>query len=212
MPLSNFKKIKLYIFVFSLFNVVGYSQIMFLFNNDSINIFEYSDGDEFNEQQINTDKWTLGLGWTRVIMSQDVAFVPNNVIQQNSIVKFIAEKKDSVYHLSPYEIDSAYLKQNKISLNNNNEFLTKYSVGCLISKIKYSYGIHEIRFKLEEGQGIWPAFWFYGGIKNEEIDIFEIKCENNDKIHVDTHCPYGCDKGYKNKLGINSNWGGGGCQ
>jgi beta-glucanase (GH16 family) len=181
---------------------------MFQFNNDSINIFEYSDGDEFNTSNINTNRWTVGLGWTRVIMSQDVAFLPKDVVQQNGVVKFIAEKKDSLYNLSPYEIDSAYLKKNKITLTNNNEFLTKYSVGCIISKKKYSYGIHEIRFKLEEGQGIWPAFWFYGGIKNEEIDIFEIKCEHNNKIHVDTHCPYGCDKGYKSKLGINSNWGG----
>ena len=90
----------------------------------------------------------------------------------------------------------------------NNEFLTKYSVGCIVSKNKYSYGIHEIRFKVEEGQGVWPAFWFFGGVKNEEIDIFELKDERNDDIHVDTHCPSGCDRGYKNKIGLNTNWGG----
>jgi beta-glucanase (GH16 family) len=61
---------------------------------------------------------------------------------------------------------------------------------------------------VEEGRGIWPAYWFYGGNKNDEIDIFELKCEKNDKIHVDTHCPYGCDRGYKNKLGFKTNWGG----
>lgn len=209
MLVSNFKKIKQALLgLFILYSSSSYSQIMFRVNQDTINVFEYSDGDEFNSQKLNTDRWTVGLGWTRVIMSQDLAFVPENVIQKDGVVKLIASKKDSVYSLSINEIDSSYLKRKKVSLNKNNEFLTKYSVGCIISKIKYSYGIHEIRFKLEEGQGIWPAFWFYGGVKNDEIDIFEIKCEHNNEIHVDTHCPYGCDRGYKNKIGINSNWGG----
>lgn len=183
------------------------AQIMFHFKNDSLIALNYVEGDEFNGQQLDAEKWTNGLPWSRVIMSQDLAFSQKNVEQKNGLVNFIAIKKDSLYKLGAYEIDSAFLKSNKITLNNN-EFLTKYSVGCIVSKNKYSYGYHEIRFKVEEGQGVWPAFWFYGGIKNEEIDAFELKGERNDEIHVDTHCPYGCDRGYKNKLGLNTNYGG----
>ena len=34
-------------------------------------------------------------------------------------------------------------------------------------------------------------------VLGEEIDIFELKCENNDRIHVDVHCPSGCARGYR---------------
>lgn len=106
-----------------------------------------------------------------------------------------------------WEIDSNFLKREKMELKNN-AFLTKYSAGAIVSRKKYHYGYYEIRFKVEEGRGIWPAFWFFGGEKNEEIDGFELKGEKNNQIHVDTHCPSGCDRGYKNNLGFNTNWGG----
>jgi beta-glucanase (GH16 family) len=67
--------------------------------------------------------------------------------------------------------------------------------------------LYELRFKIEKGKGVWPAFWFFGGNKNDEIDVFELKGERANELHVDTHCPYGCDRGYKNKFGINANWG-----
>jgi beta-glucanase (GH16 family) len=206
MRISHLQKIKL-VCIFVLISQAFKAQIMFHFKNDSLIALNYVEGDEFNGQQLDADKWTNGLPWSRVIMSQDLAFSQKNVEQKNGLVNFIAIKKDSLYKLGPWEIDSAFLKSNKITLNNN-EFLTKYSVGCIVSKNKYSYGYHEIRFKVEEGQGVWPAFWFYGGIKNEEIDAFELKGERNDEIHIDTHCPYGCDRGYKNKLGLKTTYGG----
>lgn len=206
MRISHLQKIRLICaIVFSINAVTG--QIMFQFKNDSLIALNYVEGDEFNGEQLNSDKWTNGLPWSRVIMSQDLAFSQKNVEQKNGLVSFIAIKKDSLYKLGDWEVDSAFLRSSKLTLKNN-EFLTKYSVGCIVSKNKYSYGYHEIRFKVEEGQGVWPAFWFYGGIKNEEIDAFELKGERNDEIHVDTHCPFGCDRGYKNKLGINTNYGG----
>lgn len=207
MRVFHFKKIIVAFFFVSLIANVCIGQIMFQFKNDSLIALNYADGDEFNASELNTEKWNNGLGWSRVIMGQDLAFSPKNVIQGNGVIKFIALKEDSVYQLAGWEIDSSFLKQNKVTLTNN-QFLTKYSVGCIVSKTKYSYGYHEIRFKVEEGQGVWPAFWFYGGIKNEEIDAFELKDERNNDIHVDTHCLSGCDRGYKNKLGFNTNWGG----
>jgi len=70
------------------------------------------------------------------------------------------------------------------------------------------YGLYELRFKVEEGRGVWPAFWFQGGYKNEEIDAFELKGERNNKVSVDTHCPHGCDNGYRDKFSFSRNWGG----
>lgn len=70
------------------------------------------------------------------------------------------------------------------------------------------YGLYELRFKVEEGRGVWPAFWFFGGTKNDEIDAFELKGEKRKWIHVDTHCPTGCDRGYTDKFSFSKNWGG----
>jgi len=169
--------------------------------------YAYSGGDEFNNNSIDENIWTNGFPWTRVIISQDLAFVQKNVLFKDGLVVLKANKEDSTYSLAPWEIDSTYLKKTKTTLPDK-KFTAKYSVGCIVTKQKFHYGLYELRFKVDKGQGVWPAFWFYGGNKNEEIDCFELKDERNNEIHVDTHCPYGCDRGYKNKLGFNTNWGG----
>ena len=183
------------------------SQVILKFSNDSLTAYSYGGGDEFNKNSLNENAWTNGLPWARVLMSQDVAFSKKNISIQDGSINFLALKEDSTYILAPWEIDSAYLKKTKMKITDG-KFSTKYSVGCIASKQKYHYGIYEVRFKADKGRGVWPAFWFYGGNKNEEIDGFELKGERNNEIHVDTHCPYGCDRGYKNKLGFNTNWGG----
>lgn len=201
------KRIILFI-IFQWLNIkIVNSQILLKLQDDSLIAYSFNKGDEFNTQNLDEGKWTNGLPWSRVIMSQDLAFINENVHQQDGLINFIALKKDSDYVLKSWEIDSAYLKKNKLDLKEN-KFSVKYTAGCIVSKEKYHYGLYELRFKVEQGKGVWPAFWFYGGNKNEEIDGFELKCERNNHIHVDTHCPYGCDNGYKNKLGLNTNWGG----
>ncbi len=193
--------------IFFLYTSQFKAQILLKLYKDTLYNYEYAGGDEFNSEKLNDNYWTNGLGWTRVLMSQDLSFNPNNVIQENGLLKLIAKKEDSLYVLGQYEIDSSMLKRKEIVLDSN-RFLTKYSAGCIISKSKMHYGLYELRFKVEEGQGIWPAFWFFGGNKNEEIDAFELKCEKRKLIHADTHCPYGCDRGYTDKFSFSKNWGG----
>lgn len=192
----------------SLFTVISNTaQVLLKISNDSIIGYSYDGGEEFNSPVLDEKVWFNGLPWARVLMTQDVAFSKKNVLLKDGLINFVTLKEDSNYVLAPTEIDSAYLKKTKTKLVDN-KFLAKYSVGCIMSRQKYHYGIYELRFQVDKGKGVWPAFWFYGGNKNEEIDCFELKNERNNEIHVDTHCPTGCDKGYKNKLGLNTNWGG----
>lgn len=183
------------------------AQVYLKLSEDTLRAYTYSGGDEFNAPMLDEVAWKNGLGGRRVLMTQDLAFSPKNVEQKDGVINFIANKQDSNYVLFSSEVDSVFLKKEKMQLKDN-RFMTRYSAGGIISRKKYHYGLYELRFKVEEGRGVWPAFWFYGGNKNEEIDVFELKCERNDQIHVDTHCPYGCDKGYRNNLGIKTNWGG----
>lgn len=41
-----------------------------------------------------------------------------------------------------------------------------------IGNAEFTYGRFEIRCKLPEGEGLWPAFWMFGG--ETEIDVFEV--------------------------------------
>jgi len=182
-----------------------FAQVFLKLSNDSIKVLQYSGGDEFNATSINENVWSLK-PYPSTNMGQFFAYESANTSVENGVVIFTLKKKDSVYTIHPGLHDSSFLKRSKLKLLDN-KFPMKYSAGIIISKQKFHYGLYELRFKVEEGKGVWPAFWFFGGNKNEEIDAFELKGEKNNLIHVDTHCPYGCDRGYKNKLGFNTNWG-----
>lgn len=181
------------------------SQLLFKITSDSVKTFVYSSGDEFNKPSLNTSYWKGP--WTNVNMAQNFRYNEANVKLEDGLVNFVMEKKDSVYKIRSHEIDSNFIKETKITVKDY-QYPLNYSAGMIISQEKFHYGLYELKFKVEEGKGVWPAFWFYGGNKNEEIDAFELKGEKNNQIHVDMHCPYGCDNGYKNKLGIKTNWGG----
>ncbi len=51
-----------------------------------------------------------------------------------------------------------------------------YSSGQAISPFSLAYGYFEIRAKIPNGDGLWPAFWFWSGCGSNaysEIDVFE---------------------------------------
>lgn len=187
------------------FSLRASAQLLFKLSADTLKTFVYAEGDEFDSDQLNTNYWKSA--WTKANMAQNFRYNEANVKLKDGLVNFVMRKQDSVYRLQPHEIDSAFLKEKKISVQNYT-YALNYSAGMIITKKKLHYGLYELKFKVEEGKGVWPAFWFYGGNKNDEIDVFELKGEKNDLIHVDMHCPAGCDRGYKNKLGFSTNYGG----
>ncbi len=181
------------------------AQLLFSLSFDTLRAYQYSGGDEFSASQLNTAYWRGP--WTCANMAQNFYYDPNNVKLGDGLLRLELRQQDSVYLLRPHEIDSNYLRKSGFRLESN-RFQPAYSAGMIVSREKMHYGLYELRFKVEEGQGVWPAFWFYGGKGNEEIDAFELKGERDREVHVDTHCPKGCDKGYKNRLGFSTNWGG----
>jgi len=51
-----------------------------------------------------------------------------------------------------------------------------YSSGQAMSPFSLAYGYFEIRAKIPNGDGLWPAFWFWSGCGSNaysEIDVFE---------------------------------------
>lgn len=182
-----------------------YPQLLFKLSQDSLRAFSYAGGDEFSGSQVNNGYWRSA--WNKASLRHDYRYNDEDVLLKDGVINFPVLKHDSLYHIDAHERDSAFLKTQKKQLVDN-RFLLHYSTAMIISREKLHYGLYELRFTIDPVKGTWPAFWFYGGNGNEEIDAFELKGERSDEIHVDTHCPYGCDKGYKNKIGLNSNWGG----
>lgn len=54
-----------------------------------------------------------------------------------------------------------------------------------IGDAKFSFGRFEMRCRLPEGKGLWPAFWLFGG--QTEIDVFEICSERSKWVKSSLH-------------------------
>lgn len=173
---------------------------------DTIIKWNYYDGDEFNKPFVNKNRWYIGFPWGKNIITQDTYIVDSNVYLNKSFARFTLRQDSNLIKLEPSQIDIVKFKKNKIDLIDENKFLFKYTGSLLWSKKQYKYGYFEIKFKAPEGQGIWPAFWLYAGNANNEIDFFELKGEQEKKIHVDIHCPDGCSN-YKEFLSYRKGWG-----
>lgn len=71
-----------------------------------------------------------------------------------------------------------------------------YTAAALITKGKesWTYGRIEVRAKLPQGKGVWPAIWMLGDSRGRinwpscgEIDIMEFVGHTPDKIHANCH-------------------------
>lgn len=70
----------------------------------------------------------------------------------------------------------------------------EYTSASLTSKTNWLYGRFEMRAKLPQGQGVWPAFWTKGSNDIQvgwprcgEIDIMEFVGKDPDHIHGTVH-------------------------
>lgn len=164
-------------------NVKGQPQAIWqLLTDGSIARWAYSGGDEFNGTSLDLNKWyTCEDGWNREHGNELQYYLDDNVVLDNGILKLIAKEEPGYYNVWRFN-GGAHIEQKYFN----------YTSGWIQSKQKFKYGLFEIRIKLPEGKGLWPAFWLYGANPNEEFDIFEYKGETPNKIHIDMHCPSGC--------------------
>jgi len=171
------------------------SQVMWQFKKDSLITWHYKDGDEFNNNKVNSDYWRYSYGWARTIFGnkeQQYYTDGTNHFENNGTLKLTATQQSITARTVDGMNDNDSIKNNGrfISLNKKT---FKYSAGMLQSVTTFVNGYFECRFKMPKQKGYWPAFWLYGGFPNEEIDILEGKSERPSQIHIDTHCANHCD-------------------
>jgi beta-glucanase (GH16 family) len=184
-----------------------HAQFLFQIFPDTVIKWNYYDGDEFNKGKVNTDKWHIGFPWGKALTTQETYVVDSNVTFESGIAQFAIKNQNRLIRVNPWEVDTNYLKKEKIDLVDGNKFQFKYTGGLLWSKKIFKYGYFETKFRASEGQGIWPAFWLYGANPNNEIDFFELKGEKENQIHVDVHCPEKCSDYKRGPFGYRKSWG-----
>lgn len=156
--------------------------------------------DEFDYQGLpDNTKWDYEEGFIRNEEKQyytkarkENARVENGML----VIEGIKEK----YKNPKYKAGSKNWKE-------KNEF-AEYTAASIITlnKASWKYGRIEVKAKLPEGKGMWPAIWTLGTNRSKlswprcgEIDIMEFVGKEPDKIHANVH--YGPDGVHKSKGG-----------
>ena len=140
--------------------------------------------DEFEGSELDLEKWSYQLG-DGCHISQDLCGWGNNELQYYTDHEENIYNEDNMLHIVARE--ERYEGMNYTSARIRT-----------LNKGDWQYGRFEIRAKLPEGQGIWPAVWmlptdelFGGWPKSGEIDVMEMVGHEPETIHGTVH--YGPD-------------------
>ena len=127
--------------------------------------------DEFNGNRLDDSKWGFEEGFIR---NREKQYYNKNAVAVRDGNLVITAKKDSIENESYSLRDSAQWK--------HDARYAEYSSGSITTKdrVAWKYGRIEVRAKLPEGKGLWPALWMLGENWEEvgwpetgEIDIME---------------------------------------
>ena len=183
------------------------AQVMWQVKTSGTQKWFLQETDEFSGESLDESKWKYGYPWGNYVYELDLLYKKENVQLDKGVVKLITQKPVTPQPIVNENLDLEFLKKKNKLPNDKGEILYDYSGGAFSSKQTYKYGYFEMRFKANTEKGIWPAFWLYGGSPNEEIDFYEGKGERANQIHVDVHCPSGCEDYKGGFLKLQKNWG-----
>jgi beta-glucanase (GH16 family) len=132
--------------------------------------YEIEFEDEFDGTKLDTSKWMScpwGEGYMEGSSSTGINLLENVEIR-DGICHAIAKKEQVVKRVISWKADNDILDDGQANLRKFD-----YTSVSLYTKRKFLYGKFEIRCKIPVGNGLWPAFWTYGGIRGNEIDFFD---------------------------------------
>jgi beta-glucanase (GH16 family) len=126
--------------------------------------------DEFNGESLNTDVWKTVPRWGR----------------------FDKKGNELQYYVDDaFEVSGGTLK---IKAEKRDVGGFNYTSGLIETRDTFTqqYGYFEMRAKMPEGQGYWPAFWLLSGDdlpspSVAEIDVFEFLGHETDTIYMSHH-------------------------
>jgi len=134
--------------------------------------------DEFDTDELDESKWSYQYGTGR---DEGLTGWGNNELQ------YYTDREENIF----IENDLLHIVAHEENYEGMNYTSARIRT---IDKGDWLYGRFEIRAKLPEGQGIWPAIWMmptesvYGGwAASGEIDIMEYLGHEPDKVHGTLH-------------------------
>jgi beta-glucanase (GH16 family) len=125
--------------------------------------------DEFNGNGLDTSKWTPKDPWGRERNRELQAYVTDAFEVKDSILRIKTERRQALYDGKQREYISG--------------MMTTYG------KFSQEYGRFEIRCRIPNGKGMWPAFWLLPDPLDwpPEIDVLEILGHQPNKVYMTHH-------------------------
>ncbi len=162
--------------------------------------------DEFGYKGLpNPDKWGYEEGFIRNKERQYYTRELEENVRVTGGVLVIEGRKQDYNNLKYNAGSNTWKTQREIAL------YTSGSINTL-GKMDFKYGRVEVRAKMPQGKGMWPAIWMMGTNRAEvgwprcgEIDIMEYVGKNPHTIHANNHF---ADPNIKNKTEHKSAGGG----
>lgn len=132
--------------------------------------------DNFDGNSLDLTKWdpTTGVPRDFNFTQQKAWHQPENLEVSNGTLKITAKKLTSPY-------TGTWVTDWSTNPPTTQTSTFDYTTGELWTKQTFLYGKYEIRCRLPNGKGFFPAFWAYGGQRWNELDIFDC-IEGNDEF------------------------------
>lgn len=126
--------------------------------------------DDFNASSLDTSKWQRTCCYYGGLQgSQHVEYNSlNNVGLLNGTCVITAKKESVTRKVTDWYDSTALLEDGLPNLRNFD-----YTSGSIQTKKSFFHGKFEARCRMPNGKGLWPAFWMYGGVRGNEIDVFD---------------------------------------
>lgn len=164
--------------------------------------------DNFDGTKPDETKWQLHPKWGNVFAIGDKnrrdsvtnggseLCAPENILISNGTAKLFTKKEERVANALNYVPATDTLADGITCKRTFN-----YTAGCFISKQLFGPGKYEIRCKIPNIDGVWPAFWLYGRC-GQELDVFEFLNEryssptdkSNKSLHMTYHRKLKCEE------------------
>ncbi len=134
-------------------------------------VWELTFSDEFDGERLDYSKWTPKDPWGVVRNDELQAYILKAFEVKEGALTIRCEDEPAFYDGAKRDYRSGMM--------------------TTTGKFAQRYGRFEIRCRVPEGRGLWPAFWMLPEPPAwpPEIDILEILCQEPDKIYLSNHWP-----------------------
>jgi beta-glucanase (GH16 family) len=148
--------------------------------------------DDFNGSGLNTKKWHTCFWWDKhgctIITNHELEwYQPDNVFVNNGSLQLQAQQRRvEASNGNTYPYTSGMISSGRATSNTSQP-----------AKFTFTYGYAEIRAKVPQGKGLWPAFWLLPAdhTSRPEIDVMEIIGDEPQTVQLRFHYRADGDEG-----------------